>query len=549
MIPREIAVILVIFLLFGTTIALAKPGELGRDDHTLLTTYASDTWRSIAALTERGVLPADSLRKTENGWVDSSVTSPTNIAAYLWSTVAAEDLSLIGRDEAGRRLGQALTVLRGMERAHGFYFNWYDSRTGERTRAWPGGGLIRPFLSSVDNGWLAAALMIVGKARPEFRDTTDAILGAMNFRFFYNPFASSDPSAHPGLLYGGFWTDDGSYSNFHYEMLNTEPRIASYIGIARGELPAEHYYRMSRASATRPGVTTRTYAGVPVAEGSQCYRGMRVVPSWDGTMFEALMVGLFVPEDDWAPQSWGRNHPLYVRAQIEYGLRDTKLGYWGFSAACDPAGGYRAFGVAGLSSLGATGRGPNGREAVVTPHAAFLALPFAPREALANLRALAAGFPVYGPYGFFDSVDVITGRVSDSVLVLDQAMILAAIDHAIGANVLRRSFCSGAVEAAVRPLIAPERFDVGIGAPAPLPTAIIGASLLAETSEDWAALLRSPVTREPASGWWLGEDRPGRAATPGRSFLSGWPSRAGADRVSARGRAAQASEFLGHPAH
>jgi hypothetical protein len=186
---------------------------------------------------------------------------------------------------------------------------------------------------------------------------------------------------------------------------------------------------------------------------------MRIVPSWDGTMFEALMVNLFVPEADWAPESWGVNHPLYVRAQREYGLKEARLGYWGVSASCDPAGGYEAYGIAGIRAredLSDQGHG------VVTPHASFLALPFAPTEALANLRALAAGFPAYGANGFRDSVNVRTGQVSERVLMLDQGMILAAIANALCDDVLKRGFATGAVEAVIRPLIAEERFEAGV---------------------------------------------------------------------------------------
>jgi hypothetical protein len=254
-------------------------------------------------------------------------------------------------------------------------------------------------------------------------------------------------------------------------MLNSEPRIVSYIGIARGDLPGEHYYRMARAGpvpSAMLGSPTRIYAGVSVVEGSQKYLGRRVVPSWDGTMFEALMVPLFVPEAEWAPRSWGRNHPLYVQAQIVYGLRDARLDYWGFSAALDPAEIYRAFGVVGIAAGSSTSPVPIGPGGIITPHASFLALPFAPRETLANLRALTDEFPAYGPYGFFDTVDVVTGRVSDAVLVLDQGMILAALSQAIGGDVLRQGFCAGAIEETIRPLIGPEQFEVGIAPPAVL---------------------------------------------------------------------------------
>ena len=72
---------------------------------------------------------------------------------------------------------------------------------------------------------------------------------------------------------------------------------------------------------------------------------MNIVPTWGGSMFEALMVPLFVPEEKWGPRSWGRNHPLYVRGQIEHGMDEAGYGYWGFSPSNNPAGGYREYGV------------------------------------------------------------------------------------------------------------------------------------------------------------------------------------------------------------
>ena len=62
-------------------------------------------------------------------------------------------------------------------------------------------------------------------------------------------------------------------------------------------------------------------------------------------MFEALMVPLFVPEEEWGTKSWAINHPTYVQAQIEHGMNEAKYGYWGFSPSNNPAGGYREYGV------------------------------------------------------------------------------------------------------------------------------------------------------------------------------------------------------------
>ena len=171
------------------------------------------------------------------------------------------------------------------------------------------------------------------------------------------------------------------------------------------------------------------------------------------------MVSLLVPEAEWAPQSWGTNHPLYVRAQIEYGLHDAQLGYWGLSAASAPDGGYGVFGVAALGVRTHSEKTIPPESGIVAPYASFLALQFAPLESVANLRALADDFPVYGPYGFQDSVDVMSGHVSDRVLVLDQGMILASLANVIGSDPIRRGFCVGSVESKIRPLIAQERFD------------------------------------------------------------------------------------------
>ena len=87
----------------------------------------------------------------------------------------------------------------------------------------------------------------------------------------------------------------------------------------------------------------------------------------------------------------------------------------------------------------------------MTPHASFLALPFAPREAMANLRALAEKFPIYGPYGFRDSVNVSSGMVSDCVLALDQGMIMAAIANALADDAMQQPSPTAPIEAAIRP--------------------------------------------------------------------------------------------------
>jgi hypothetical protein len=462
----------------------ARLSVLSADERATLRQYAKDTWRSFDRLILPSSLPADGLRRDGERWTAPWMqTSPTDIAAYLWSVLAAERLHLISATEATSRLDRTLTTLAGMDRTHGLFVNELDPRTGAALKMSPfDSSPLRPRLSAVDNAWLVCALMMVANAQPTLRDRAGKLLEPMDFRFFYDPYDSADPVAHPGQLHVGYWPDDHAFYG-HYGMLNTESRIASYLGIARGQLPPEHYYRMFRTlpeslgpQGQIPRGETREYYGVPVFEGHYNYRGVRIVPSWGGSMFEALMVTLFVPEDVWAPRSWGINHPLYVQAQIKHSLEEIGYGYWGFSPAASPRGGYQVYGVKALGAydmgyfsheigppdlLPLAPRSTSSIHGVVTPHASFLALRYAPHEAVANLRALSITFPIYSSLGFQDSVDVSVGMVAGCILTLDQGMIMAAIANALADDAIQHTFSDGAIEQTIRPLIAIEEFSAG----------------------------------------------------------------------------------------
>ena len=75
------------------------------------------------------------------------------------------------------------------------------------------------------------------------------------------------------------------------------------------------------------------------------------------------------------------------------------------------------------------------------------------------MRRLARDFPgLYGKWGFRDSVNVQTKRVSDAYLSLDQGMIMAALGNALGDDVLRKAFADRGLERTLRPVIGAERF-------------------------------------------------------------------------------------------
>jgi hypothetical protein len=477
--PREVSE--------GASMRVSSAGAKGHvAARQTLRRYAGDTWASFVAMTDpKTGLPADALRVDGKRSVQ---TSTTNIGAYMWSAVVAEKLGIVSHDEAVARLSRTIGTLEGMERHEpsGQFYNWYDARTGEKLTYWPPTGEpLTPILSSVDNGWLATGLQVVRNGVPELSERSGALYDSMDFGFYYRPEVNR-------ILF--HYAPDTGSAPCCYDTVVSESRIASYIGIAKGELPSREYFGTWRTfpdtcdysfQETKPVGSYRTYYGVDVFEGAYRYNGWRVVPSWGGSMFEALMPTLFVPEEQWAPNSWGINHPLTVRAQIHHGLEEAGYGYWGFSPANIPEGGYAAYGV------DAVGMDPNGNPSnedrtlvdhgfagcpdrapvpdpapseytngVVSPHAAFLALRYAPDKTLKNLTKLERDFDgLYTSRGFRDSVNVDTGTVSNYYLSLDQGMIMAAIGNALADDMLRRDFVTPEFERAVKPVVGVEQFN------------------------------------------------------------------------------------------
>ena len=163
--------------------------------------------------------------------------------------------------------------------------------------------------------------------------------------------------------------------------------------------------------------------------------------------------------------------PLFARrlkaARLQAGEQDRGV-------APDDTGGYAGYGVEGLIfpyyGTGADASHPNdglsqchgcATEDVVTPHASFLALDAAPQQAYANIQALRTRYPgVYGPDGFFDAVNPVTGAIGHRDLVLDQSMIMAALDNALRSRAIQRHFARDPVSWAAHAYLSIETMPI-----------------------------------------------------------------------------------------
>jgi hypothetical protein len=82
----------------------------------------------------------------------------------------------------------------------------------------------------------------------------------------------------------------------------------------------------------------------------------------------------------------------------------------------------------------------------------------APEAAMANLRALADRYDIYGEYGFYDAVDPRSGTVAHKYLALDQSMLFIAVANYLDGGIIQQRFASDPIMQRALPMIADEDF-------------------------------------------------------------------------------------------
>jgi hypothetical protein len=185
----------------------------------------------------------------------------------------------------------------------------------------------------------------------------------------------------------GYNVTAGQPDNSYYDLLASESRLASFVAIAKGDAPQEHWFHLGRKLT-------------PVD-------GSRAMISWTGTMFEYLMPLLVMRSYD--RTLLDETHRAVVGRQIEYG--EERGVPWGISESAYNGRDlhlnyqYGPFGVPGLGFK----RGLS-EDLVVAPYATALAALVAPRRALENLRRLGREGAL-GRYGFYESIDYTPERL------------------------------------------------------------------------------------------------------------------------------------------
>jgi cyclic beta-1,2-glucan synthetase len=227
------------------------------------------------------------------------------------------------------------------------------------------------------------------------------LVQAMEFQFLF------DPSRK--IFSIGYRVADGTLDPSGYDLLASEARLASFVAIAKGDVPPQHWFLLGRSLT-------------PVGGGA-------ALVSWSGSMFEYLMPLLVMRQP--AGSLLDFTCRLVVGRQIRYGaergvpwgisesaynVRDAELTYQ-----------YSDFGVPGLGLK----RGLF-EDVVVAPYATALAAMVDPRAAVDNFARLeAAG--ARGAYGFYDALDYTPSRLSERARV---AVVRAYMAHHQGMTVV-----------------------------------------------------------------------------------------------------------------
>jgi cyclic beta-1,2-glucan synthetase len=248
----------------------------------------------------------------------------------------------------------------------------------------------------------------------------------------------------------GYNVTEGRRDNSFYDLLASEARLASFIAIAKGDVPQEHWFRMGR-------------------QLTSCDGG-RALISWTGTMFEYLMPLLVMR--DYRETLLGQTYETVVHRQIEYGYERGVP--WGISESAYSARDlqlnyqYGPFGVPGLGLK----RGLI-EDLVVSPYSTILASSVLPTQAMENLRTLERAGAL-SRYGFYEALDYTPERVKKeekctlvrAYMAHHQGMSLIALDNLLNDNAMQKRFHSEPLVEATE-LLLQERIPRGVTAAHP----------------------------------------------------------------------------------
>ncbi|SFC75903.1 GH36-type glycosyl hydrolase domain-containing protein [Clostridium uliginosum] len=206
----------------------------------------------------------------------------------------------------------------------------------------------------------------------------------MDFRFLYDK--------NRQLFFIGYNVEEDSLGNSYYDLLASESRIASFIAVAKNDVPTSHWFKLGRSMTN----AFHTHSLV----------------SWSGTMFEYFMPSLIMK--NYPKTLLSQTYKSVIKAQKSFSKQ--KKTPWGISESAfyefdvNENYQYKAFGIPGIGLK----RGLED-EIVISPYSTLMTLPFSKKSGIKNLRKLEA-IGCLGTYGFIEAIDYTKAREDKYVI-------------------------------------------------------------------------------------------------------------------------------------
>ncbi|MCJ7823365.1 MAG: hypothetical protein MUP44_00540, partial [Anaerolineales bacterium] len=263
----------------------------------------------------------------------------------------------------------------------------------------------------------------------QLRDEMRNFTSEMNLHFLYD--------SERRLFSIGYNVTTNQLDGSYYDLLASEARLGSYVAIARGDVPIEHWLALNRPY--------------------RAHKQHRVLLSWTGTMFEYLMPLLLQRSysnsllDQATREATALQMAYGRRRRVPWGISESAYGDLDLNKTYQ----YKAFGVPWLGLK----RGLD-EDLVVAPYATLLAVGIEPQAAVKNLDRLAK-YGLLHDYGYFEAIDfnrrpkanAEPGVIVRAYMANHQGMAFLALTNFLYDNSMQRRFHKDPRVKAAEPLL------------------------------------------------------------------------------------------------
>ncbi len=340
-------------------------------------------------------------------------TSSTNIGLSFLAVISGIDLGFIEKEEGINLIENILSTVEQLQKWNGHLYNWYNTKNKMP--------LIPRYISTVDSGNFVGYLYVLKtflekNNKYNLVERINSLIKDTDFSYLY--------SKEQSLFSIGYNIEENKLTDSYYDLLASEARQASFVAIAKKDIPSKHWNNLSRTLTVldnRKGLV-----------------------SWSGTSFEYLMPNINMPRYPGTLLDESSN--FAIMSQMEY---SRKLGIpWGISETAFNIKDlhsnyqYKAFGIPWLGLK----RGLSD-EIVISTYASVLAILDKPKEVIENLKWLEK-YGMNNKYGFYESLDFTPARTSKynkaeivkTYMAHHQALVLISIDNLIKDNIFQKRF-------------------------------------------------------------------------------------------------------------